>query len=371
MELNLKQIKLLRNQQILTEGIKYAGSKKLLLPNIINTIKEYDIKTTLDGFAGTTRVGQALKQFGYSVDSNDLAEYSDIFAKCYLVNNEINKNVIDKINYLNSLSGYEGWYSLNYGGISDKNGNIISSDGKKKIWQLKNTYKLDQIRDEIDIISENDIEKSILLSSLLLALDKVDNTIGHQVSYLKKWSKRSYLDLNLSLPNLLIGNSEYNSIKGDILDIKKSYDFVFLDPPYGTNNEKMPTSRIRYFSYYHLWTTIVKNDKPELMGAANRRIDSSDTVDGALSDFESTDYEFVKKSIENLVDNLNTKYFMFSYNNKSRVSIDDLDSIFSKYNIINKEIIEYKENVMKNMKWENKWQYDNSVNYEFLYFVKK
>lgn len=360
-----------KNKLINTEGIKYTGSKKLLLPNIIDTIKNYDIKTTLDGFAGTTRVGQALKQSGYSVDSNDLADYSDIFAKCYLVNNEINKNIKDKIDYLNTLKGYDGWYSKHYGGDSDNQCNIISSDGKKKIWQLKNTYKLDQIRDEIDIISDNEIEKSILLTSLLIALDKVDNTLGHQVSYLKKWSKRSYSDLNLLLPNLLIGNNEYNSIKGSILDIKKEYDFVYLDPPYGTNNEKMPTSRIRYFSYYHLWTTIIRNDKPELKGAANRRKDSSDLVDGAISDFENTDYDFVRKKIETLVDNLNTKYFMFSYNNKSRVDISDLDIIFSKYTILNKEVIEYKENVMKNMKWENKWQFDNNTNYEFLYFVKK
>lgn len=359
------------NNQILTEGIKYTGSKKLLLPNIINTIKDYDIKTTLDGFAGTTRVGQALKQFGYNVDSNDLSDYSDIFAKCYLINNDTKKEIVEKINYLNSLKGYEGWYSLNYGGLSDENGNIISKDGKKKIWQMHNTYKLDVIRDEIEKISENELERAILLTSLLIALDKVDSTIGHQVSYLKKWSKRSYAEMKLLLPNLLIGNGEYNSIKGDILNISNEYDFVYLDPPYGTNNEKMPTSRIRYFSYYHLWTTIVRNDKPLISGAANRRTDSSDKVDGAISDFENTDYEYVKNKIETLIDNLNTKYFMFSYNNKSKVSIDDIDKLFSKYKIINKEVIEYKENVMKNMKWENVWQYDNSKNYEYLYFVKK
>ena len=119
--------------EIKTEGIKYTGSKKLLLPNIIKTIKNYDIKTTLDGFAGTTRVGQSLKQFGYSVDSNDISDYSQVFGNCYLVNNQIPTDLEEKIKYLNSLKGYSGWFTQNYGGLSDENGNIISSDNKKKI----------------------------------------------------------------------------------------------------------------------------------------------------------------------------------------------------------------------------------------------
>ena len=84
--------------QIKTESIKYTGSKKLLIPNIIKNIKGLDIKKTLDGFAGTTRVGQSLKQMGYHVDSNDVADYSDIFAKCYLINNDSKEKFIEKIN---------------------------------------------------------------------------------------------------------------------------------------------------------------------------------------------------------------------------------------------------------------------------------
>ncbi|MFP4403931.1 MAG: DNA adenine methylase [Candidatus Woesearchaeota archaeon] len=356
---------------ITTEGIKYTGSKKILIPKIINSIKDLDIRTTLDGFAGTTRVGQSLKLMNYSVDSNDVSDYSDIFAKCYIVNNQDGTDLLQKIDYLNSLPGIDGWYTKNYGGDVGPSNTVVSDDNKKKIWQRKNTMKLDQIRDEIDIISDNDIEKSILLTSLILSLDKVDSTIGHQVSYLKNWSKRSFGTLKLELPKLIIGDKNYNSIKGDIMDIDKEYDFIYLDPPYGTNNKKMPTSRIRYYSYYHLWTTIVRNDKPELFGSSNRRLDGSDKNLKNLSDYERVDYEYVIQKIESLIYKLNTKYLMFSYNNKGTISIDDLDRIFSKYKILSKEIIEYKENVMKNMKWENKWQYDNNKNYEYLYLIKK
>ena len=55
-------------------------------------------------------------------------------------------------------------------------------------------------------------------------------------------------------------------------------DIAYYDPPYGSNNEKMPPSRVRYASYYHLWTTICLDDRPTLFGKVNRRTDTSDIV---------------------------------------------------------------------------------------------
>jgi len=60
------------------------------------------------------------------------------------------------------------------------------------MWQLHNTKKLDAIREEIDKIAKNKIEKSVLLTSLIIAVDKVDSSVGHQVSYLRKWASRAY-----------------------------------------------------------------------------------------------------------------------------------------------------------------------------------
>ena len=41
-----------------TEGIKYAGSKLKLLPEILRLAKRTGAKTVIDGFSGTTRVSQ-------------------------------------------------------------------------------------------------------------------------------------------------------------------------------------------------------------------------------------------------------------------------------------------------------------------------
>ena len=50
-----------------TEGIKYAGSKLKLIPQILQLAKKVNAKTILDGFSGTTRVSQAFAKLGYTV----------------------------------------------------------------------------------------------------------------------------------------------------------------------------------------------------------------------------------------------------------------------------------------------------------------
>jgi adenine-specific DNA-methyltransferase len=361
--------------KIKTEGIRYTGSKKEIVEKIIEITKKLDVKDVLDGFSGTTRVGQAFKQAGYNVDSNDLSIYSKIFADCYLVNNLSKDYYQSKIDYLNSLPGKRGWFTETYGGLvtNNDNGSAVQSDGKKRPWQEHNTMRLDSIRDEIDNISNNDIEKSVLITSLILAMDKVDNGLGHQVSYLKDWSPRSSNSIKLEVPNLLIGDGVYNSFSSDIFDIKKRYDLVYLDPPYGTNNQKTKTTRVRYASYYHLWTTIVKNDKPDVFGASSRREDvSSDKKPGAVSVFESTDYDVVKNSIYDLINGLNCRYVIFSYNNKSKVSIEDLIDMFSnKFKLIDTIYFEHKENIQKKLTSNKEWLGDQGKNLEFLFVIEK
>jgi adenine-specific DNA-methyltransferase len=358
-----------------TQGIRYSGSKKEVVVSILDMIKDLDIKNTLDGFSGTTRVAQALKKSGYNVDCNDLSIYSKVFGDCYLVNSKDKEYYQSKVDHLNSLIGYEGWFTKNYGGLVTDNpkGNAVQTDDKKRPWQKHNSMRLDAIRDEIDKISEDEIEKSVLLTSLISAMDKVDNGLGHQVSYLKDWSPRSYNKIKLEVPELVIGEGIYNSYSNDIFNMNKKYDLIYLDPPYGTNNKKTKTTRVRYASYYHLWTTIVKNDKPQLFGAASRREDvSSDTKPGAISVFESTDYKVVKDSIYNLISNLNSRYFLFSYNNKSKVTIDDLIKMFSTdFNLVETRYFKHKENVQKKLTSNKEWMGDTGENLEYLFLIEK
>lgn len=185
-----------------TEGIKYAGSKRKLLPHILSLIRKVKPKTVLDGFAGTTRVSQALAQNGYTVIANDVSVWSEIFATCYLLNEQPRSHYIPLIEHLNHLPPAEGWFTENYGGDPGA-GCSVGADGLKKPWQKQNTRRLDAIRNEIDRMSLSSVERSVLLTSLICALDKVDSTLGHYVSYLNEWSPRSYKSLWLEPPALI------------------------------------------------------------------------------------------------------------------------------------------------------------------------
>ncbi|TMQ72962.1 MAG: DNA methyltransferase, partial [Candidatus Eisenbacteria bacterium] len=52
--------------------IKYLGSKRVLLPRILEQIEPLaEVRTVLDLFSGTSRVAHALKRRGYRVHAND------------------------------------------------------------------------------------------------------------------------------------------------------------------------------------------------------------------------------------------------------------------------------------------------------------
>ena len=143
-----------------TQGIKYTGSKREIFPALLGLIRPLDIKTVLDGFSGTTRVSQALKQTGYTVYANDVADWSKVFGQCYLLNKKSAGYYLPLINHLNNLSGKYGWFSENYGG-EPNGGSATQEDGRKRIWQLHNTQKLDAIREEIDKIAKDEIEGTL------------------------------------------------------------------------------------------------------------------------------------------------------------------------------------------------------------------
>ena len=361
-----------------TQGIKYTGSKKEILPVLLELIKPLNVKTVLDGFSGTTRVSQALKQAGYTVYANDIAVWSKVFGECYLLNRKPASYYLPIIQHLNSLPGKYGWFSENYGG-EPNGGSAIQKDGKKRIWQLHNTKKLDAIREEIDKIAKDEIEKSVLLTSLILAMDKVDSSVGHQVSYLKKWAPRAYNTMKMEVPRLIIDDKQHQVYQKDIFDLVNDIevDLAYYDPPYGSSNELMPPSRVRYASYYHIWKPICLNDRPKLVGAANRREDVGDTISGSIfEEFRKNDkgQYIVIEALERLIKNTPAKYVVLSYNNNGRATfkaiIDILKNLKKKISIIE---MDYKKNVMATITRTTKERINdaNGKNKEYLFLLQK
>ncbi len=276
--------------------IKYLGSKRALLNwilQVVDRLTELDsLQTVLDPFSGSARVAHALKARGFQVIAGDYAHYAYILAKALVESDarvyspERIKPILD---YLNSLPGETGWFTETYA-------------HKTRFFQLFNAARIERIRKEIDVVSKGDERlRAILLTSLMLAADKVDSTTGIQMAFLKKWAPRSYNPLHLEYPPLLPG--EGIALLGDALDIVKAHpvDLVYLDPPYNQHS---------YLANYHIWETLVLFDAPACYGVAQKRSD----VQNRKSAFNSR--KKAKEALRNVIYNAQAKVILLSFNNE-------------------------------------------------------
>lgn len=282
--------------------IKYLGSKRTLIPVLTKLGEASGAKTALDLFTGTTRVAQAFKKLGMSVTASDVASYAECFGKTWI---ELDAESIDQrelteaIRELDSLEGQPGYFTQKF---------CIEA----RYFQPKNGEKVDAIRERIETDYRDSWLYYPLLTSLILGADRVDSTTGIQMAFLKGWASRSGNQLELRDPQLLAGTGR--SIRGDALEIVKdlpSVDLAYLDPPYNQH---------RYFSNYHVWESLVRWDKPDTYGIANKRIDARDSE--MKSQFNSK--KTMAKALAQLVGDLQCETMVLSYNNESWLSRSDL-----------------------------------------------
>ena len=153
-------------------------------------------------------------------------------------------------------------------------------------------------------------------------------------------------------------------ISADIFDVVSSIDadLAYYDPPYGSNNDKMPPSRVRYASYYHLWSSICLFDNPPLFGKAKRRADTSDVLSASVfEEFRKNDAGrfIVVEAIERLLraDEAPSHHLVVQFRRSGNGRrAERSDSRCGK----TVEVIEvdYKRNVMGGMRWTHEWVRD-------------
>ena len=297
--------------------IKYLGSKRALMPVLETLFAASKATTAVDLFTGTTRVAAAMKKLGMQVTAVDTASYSEVFSKTFIELDATGKDLrelTDAVKSLNELPGTSGYFT-----------EVFCE--KARFFQPKNGQRIDAIRSAIESDYKGSWMYFPLLSSLLIAADKVDSTTGVQMAYLKTWSRRSFLDIELQVPELLTGSGR--SIRGDAIEQTPnlgSFDLAYLDPPYNQH---------RYFGNYHIWETLVRWDQPEYYGIANKRIDTRSKVN--KSDFNSK--LTLPAALATLVSGLDVKTLVLSYNNESWLSRRELTDMCSKFETV--EILDF------------------------------
>jgi adenine-specific DNA-methyltransferase len=348
-----------------TSGVKYIGSKFNLLSFIVDIVNDYvelpqgRRPSMIDAFTGTTRVAQAFRQEGWDTQTSDLSWASECYAQTFLQMNS-NCYLEPAIEKLNKITPKTGWLTKHYCDARTPEGNIV------RVWQPHNGRKADAIRDAIEANDKNltKQEKATLITALIFGLDKVDNTVGIQQAYLKSWCKRSYNKLDIQLPNVITMRKPPRSkhYVGDCLKIKyEQADLAYIDPPYSSHT---------YFSYYHIWDSIAKWDKPDVGLKTNRRIDrvtSSEDYDGSMSspwNYKSDALDAFKQ----LFDRLPVRYLLISYSNDSLIPINDLIELCKKYGKIVVREIDYKRNIMSQI---GNGEIGEKNNKEYLILIKK
>lgn len=292
--------------------IKYLGSKRRLLPILGDLYSTSGARTALDLFTGTTRVAQDFKRRGATVTAVDLSRYSEVFADCWITTdaNEVSATELsDAIDHLNSLEGEAGYFTHTF---------CVES----RFFQPYNGARIDAIRTTLDTDYSTSPLYPILLTALMLAADRVDSTTGVQMAYVKKWSDRSYKNLELRVPDLIEGTG--TAIRGDALEVAPtlgSFDLAYLDPPYNQH---------RYYANYHIWETLVEWDAPEHYGVACKRVDVKD--DTTKSRFNEK--RNMAAALRSAITSLDVATLILSYNNESWVSKDELIDMCSGFDEI-------------------------------------
>ena len=291
---------------------RYIGSKARMIDFINETIKKEKIEFSsfLDLFGGTGIVGNFFNDQKTKIYVNDLLKSNYLSYLAWFGNEKIDKNKIKIfINKYNSLSNLEeNYFSINF---SDT---YFSKDNCKKIGYIREDIEANYLSNNL-----NTRERAILITSLLYAMDKIANTVGHYDAYRKNGNLDKKLELCMLDLKSNINNKNNKVFNEDSNELVKSIkaDVVYIDPPYNSR---------QYSDAYHLLENVAMWEKNEVHGVAKKM-----ERNGIKSKYCSVSAPLAFKD---LIDNIDAKYIIVSYNNmgtkgagRSQAKISDDDII--------------------------------------------
>jgi len=326
---------------------RFIGSKHNLLEYILGIIRQEKIvgETFFDVFCGSTAVSRYFKKM-YSIISNDNLYFSFVLQKGLVTLNQYPsftniKDIVEVppnpkmkikkiLHLLNRSEGLNGFIFNHYTPASKNIDGI-----ERRYFSETNGNKIDGIRVRIEdwfnskIINED--EYYYLLTSLLLAVQKVSNISGTYGAFNKIWDPRANKSLELRFIEVIPSNFIHKAFNKDSFELigEINCDIAYIDPPYNSR---------QYISNYHVLETIAKYDKPKISGKTGIRKYTEKDKSVFCSNKTASD------ALLKLLDGLKTKTIILSYNSEGILSKEEITKIFenSKFKGVKTHEISYR-----------------------------
>lgn len=304
---------LMYNGKFDLENRRYIGNKNKLMDWISKLIVENTVGNSFfDVFAGTGVVSKAMLNKYDEFILNDFLYSSNIIFHAFFDSDDYDRQKLihykELFQEINDNKYDDDYFSNNYG---------------NKYFSVRDAKVIGEIRTRIDLLNDlNDKERNILIASLLYSVDKIANTVGHYDAFRKNVNIEDKFVFELIKPM----NTENKKVKiyredSNLLIKKVSADIAFIDPPYNSR---------QYSRFYHVLESIVKWDKPKLVGTAMKPPEEN------MSDYCRCS---APKIFEDLINNLNVKNIVVTYNNtydsrssssRNKITLEQIKNILEK-----------------------------------------
>ena len=294
--------------------VNYIGNKEKIVQWISSLIPN-DAESLLDVFCGGCSVGYMAKKMGLTVYTNDILKINYKIAQALIENNDtiLTEDDVEDIFKGEPFEGfmYSNFSEEYYFADECKELDLIH----KNILGIKNKYK----QAMAFTLMRRAMIRKMPYSRFTIKWEKVKELRDEELSYAKYGRRRHYHNQSFKFHfednlkeycNAIFSNHKVN--KAYNLDVyeaieKIDADVIYLDPPYaGTMND--------YFGFYGLLDAYIEGKKIEPF------------------DNNFIDKKTIKEQFDKLFSKLGKfKYWMLSYNSRSKPTKDELLELISKY----------------------------------------
>ena len=277
---------------------RYLGNKYKLLSAIRKVVDENceGVDSFADIFAGTGSVASAFADKKLIVNdilySNHICHIAWFSGERYSEKKVAaliagyNRAVVDEDNYMSET------FADTY----------FSKVDCRKIGYVREDIERQYSRGEI-----NTRERAMLITSLLYAMDKIANTVGHYDAYRKGVTAEAKLQMRMPVPpKCAYGTNACHCDDANKLVMElEPVDVFFMDPPYNSR---------QYADAYHLLENVAEWKKPPVAGVA-KKMDRS----AIKSDYCTRKAE---DAFADLVSHIKARYIVLTYNNMAEKGND-------------------------------------------------